>query len=365
MTIALGALIGLFVGLALGFATRRARLCTFGAIEDAIEGGDYRRLKIFGLALAIALLGTQALILSGVMTSGETMHVPMRSPLLAIALGSVMFGVGMALVGTCAFGSLIRLGSGDLRSLIVILVFGSAAFATLRGILAPVRLDIIEPISASMPGGSPAGLIEIAEGLTGGRLRLAITLAVASILIVPILRDRRLHKVPRLLTAGVFLGLGVVLGWIATAVLVDDFETKRIQSLTFVSPVARGIFATIMGGREWLDFGSMSAIGVILGAFVSAKAADEFRWEAFDDHYEMKRHLLGAVLMGVGGVLTGGCTIGQGLSAGSLLAVSWPLAVLGIFAGARIGIAILVEGSPRFMLADLWQRIIAVFPERR
>ena len=104
---------------------------------------------------------------------------------------------------------------------------------------------------------------------------------------------------------------------------------------------------------EWLDFGTMASVGVVLGALASALAAREFRWEAFDDHHEMKRHISGAVLMGVGGVLAGGCTIGQGLTAGSLLAVSFPIALLGILIGARIGIAILLEGSPGLALSRL------------
>jgi uncharacterized protein len=355
---------GLAVGMAIGFATRRAKLCTFGAIEDAIEGGDYRRFKILGLALAIAILGTQGLILAGYMSPSETLHVPMRSPIFSIMLGSVMFGFGMALVGTCAFGSLIKVGSGDLRSLIVILVFGTAAFATLRGIFVPIRLNWIEPISVTMPGGNLAGLVEIAEGLTGLDLRLIMSLLVSGILIALVFREKRLHRARRLLLAGVVLGAGVVIGWIMTVVLVDEFEPKRVQSLTFVSPVARGIFATIMGGNEWLDFSAMSAIGVILGASISAKKADEFRWEAFDDHYEMKRHLLGAILIGIGGVLAGGCTIGQGISAGSLLAVSAPIAIMGMIIGARFGIAILVEGSSRYLFRDILRRLQALFHMR-
>jgi len=364
MTPSLSALFGLLAGLALGYTTRRARLCTFGAIEDAIEGGNFRRLKIFGLALAIALLGTQSLILFGLMDAAQTLHVPLRSPVVAILLGAVLFGLGMALVGTCAYGSLIRLGSGDLRSLIVILIFGAAAFATLRGVLAPLRLDWMEPLAFPMPGGHPSGLIEVMEGLSGLKLRLPVTLLLAGLFIALVIKDKRLHKASRLLLAGITLGLCVVLGWLVTAVFMDDFDARRVQSLTFVSPVARGMFATLMGGFEWVDFSAMSAIGVVFGSYLSAISAGEFRWEAFDDHYEMKRHLTGAVLMGVGGVLAGGCTIGQGLSAGSLLAMSWPIALLGIIIGARLGISLLVEGSMRFAFSGLWAQILARLTQR-
>lgn len=350
-------LAGLFTGILLGFLVRRARLCTFGAIEDGLAGGDWRRMKIFGLALAAALIGTQALAAAGLLEPTGSPYLPLRTAWLGIAAGGVMFGLGMALVGTCGFGSLVRLGGGDLRAFVVILTYAAAAYAVLRGLLAPVRIGIVEAVSIPMPGGNAAGAAEIAEGLSGWPLRLPLALIPAIVLLWIALSDPRVRQARRLLAAGLALGLGVVAGWVVTGVLIDDFAPPRVQSLTFVAPVARGIFAIVLGGTEWFDFGVLSVAGVIIGAFMAARAADEFRWEAFDDHYEMRRHLLGAVLMGAGGVLAGGCTIGQGLTAGSLMAVSWPIAIAGIVVGARIGIAILVEGSARFWLADLWARI--------
>jgi hypothetical protein len=349
-------LAGLAIGIVLGYLVRRARLCSFGAIEDALAGGDYRRLKAFGLALAVALAGTQFMIATGLLAATETSYAPSRSAILSIAIGGVMFGLGMALVGTCGFGSLVRLGGGDLRAFVVILTYAAAAYAWLRGVLAPFRVGVVETFSIAMPGGHPAGFIETAEGLTGLPLRVPIICAIVGVLIWLVVIDRRLRKAPRLLAAGVALGLGVVAGWAVTGVLVDEFAAVRVQSLTFVAPVARGVFSVVLGGPDWLDFGVMSVAGVVVGAFGAVRAADEFRWEAFDDHHEMRRHLAGAVLMGSGGVLAGGCTIGQGLSAGSVLAVSWPIAVAGILVGARIGIAILVEGTPRHLIRELWSR---------
>jgi uncharacterized protein len=350
-------LLGFLIGAALGFLVRRARLCSFGAIEDALEGGDFRRMKVFGLAFALALAGTQTLIMTGLLSPVETPYIPTRSAILSIAIGSVMFGLGMALVGTCGFGSLVRLGAGDLRAFVVILTYAAAAYALLRGILAPLRIGVIEQAAVAMPGGHPAGIIETAEGLSGLPLRTVVTLIIVALLIWIAVRDQRLRKAPRLLAAGVALGLGVVAGWVVTAVVADEFTTLRVQSLTFVAPVARGVFSVVLGGPDLVDFGVMTVLGVAIGSFLSARLQDEFRWEAFDDHYEMRRHLLGAILMGSGGVLAGGCTIGQGLSAGSVLAVSWPIALCGILVGARLGIAILVEGSARYLIRDLWSRV--------
>jgi uncharacterized protein len=340
------AVVGLIVGLLAGFMTRQARLCTFGALEDALEGNDWRRLKVFGLALGLALLGTQALVLSGWLVPTDTTYLPQRMALPGILVGGVLFGLGMAMVGTCGFGSLIRFGSGDLRGFVVILTLAAFAYATLRGIFSPLRINLVERVSFSLPGGHPAGAIELLEGLSGTPLRLGVAALGGLALIGIALKDRRLRKAPRLMAAGVTLGICTVLGWVATGLMQDAFATLRVQSLTFVAPVARGVFGLVMGGSDWVDFGTMSVAGVVMGAFLSAKLSDEFHWEAFDDPREMRRHLAGAMLMGTGGILAGGCTIGQGLTAASLMALSAPVALIGMVVGARLGIAILVEGSP-------------------
>lgn len=349
-------LAGLAAGLVIGFMVRRARLCSFGAIEDALGGGDFRRLRVFVLALAVAIAGTQMMIAVSGFSAQETSYVPQRLAWLSIFSGAVMFGIGMALVGTCGFGCLVRLGGGDLRAFVVILTFAAAAYALLRGALAPLRVGVLESISVPMPGGHPAGLIELIEGLTGFKARLLLSAVMVLSLGLFVFRDRRLLKAPRLMSAGIALGLAVCVGWLFTGVIADDFASHRVQSLTFVAPVARGVFSIVLGGVEWLEFSTMSVPGVIIGSLIAARRADEFHWEAFDDHHEMRRHLAGAILMGAGGVLAGGCTIGQGVAAGSLLALSWPLAMAGILIGARIGMAILVEGSVRYWLADLWGR---------
>lgn len=332
--------LGLGIGVIVGFFVRRARLCSFGAVESALIGGDWRRMKVFALSLGIALAGTQLLIAVGWLDPLRTTYVASRFAWLSIALGALMFGFGMALVGTCAFGSLIRLGGGDLRSLVVLIVFGAVGYSVLRGALASLRITTIEQVALALPDHRPAML----SGQITGGWGLAIVLAV--VLAGLAISERRLWKAPRLVTAGVVLGLGVVAGWLVTAPAVDDFTApSRVQSLTYVAPVARALFGVILGGPGWLDFGVVNVMGVPIGAWLAARLAREFHWEAFDDAREMRRHLLGAVLMGVGGILAGGCTIGQGLTAGSLTAASWLLAVPGVMLGARLGIAFLVEGS--------------------
>ena len=340
-------LTGLLGGFLIGALVQRSRLCTFGAMEDALMGQDWRRMKVFGLALGIALLITQALILTGNLDANRVTYLPARLPIVGLVLGGVMFGIGIALVGTCGFGSLVRLGTGDLRALVVVIVFGALAYAALRGILSGFRIGIIERWAIPMPGEIQSDFAVLLTWMTSFPVRMLLSGTIALGLIGLALADKRLRRAKRLLTAGAALGLVTGLGWAATGWWSDPFDLhQRPQSLTFVAPIARALFGVLAGQDQISDFGIASVIGVILGAFAASLVAREFRWEAYDDHHEMRRHLTGAALMGLGGVFAGGCTIGQGLSAGSLLAISMPVALASMLLGARIGIAI-VMGDAR------------------
>jgi hypothetical protein len=174
------------------------------------------------------------------------------------------------------------------------------------------------------------------------------------------MREPRLRRTPRLLAAGVVLGLLVTAGWMLTSLLHDEFSgPARPQSLTFVSTVGKTVFAGLLNAQAFADFGVGSVFGTVLGAYLGAVFAREFRWEAFDDDREMRRHLVGAGLMGVGGILAGGCTIGQGITAGSMLALSWPVSVIGIIAGARLGIAFLMDETPRGLISRNVSRLFS------
>ncbi len=349
---------GFAIGATAGFAVRHAKLCSFGAIEDALMGGDSRRLRVFGLALGIAILGTQALIIGGFLDPEQTTYASPALPLAAILIGSVMFGTGMAMVGTCGFGSLIRLGAGDLRSLIVILVLGATAYATLRGVFAGFRIGVLEGWSVAMPEGVRSDMASLSSRAFGFDARGALALIAGSGLCWLALSDPRLRRARRLLSAGIVLGILTVAGWIITSSLGDDFAgPSRPQSLTFVSTVGKTIYAGLLNVSNFADFGVGSVFGVIAGSWLAAWRAAELRWEAFDDDHEMRRHLSGAALMGVGGILAGGCTIGQGITAGSMLALSWPFAVGGMVFGARLGIAVLVDGSPREIIQRGWANL--------
>ncbi|MBR0839928.1 YeeE/YedE family protein [Bradyrhizobium liaoningense] len=335
---------GLAAGAVLGIAGRAGRFCTLAMLEDAFFGSDYRRLKSFALAAAVALLVTQALAAFGIVDLSRSIYLTASIGLGGVIIGGLMFGLGMALVGTCGFGTLVRAGGGDLRAIVVFLVLGLSALATMRGITGMLRVALIEPLSLKLAEGSNQTLTSLLGA--GGAARAILVVTIAAALAFWALADGRLIRSPRLLASGLAVGAAIAFGWFATGWLADDeFDPVRVSSLTFVAPLGDTILyiATFSGAR--LNFGIGSVAGVVTGSFAAAMLARGFRWEACDDARELKRHMIGALLMGVGGILSMGCTIGQGLSAFSTLAVSAPIAMLAIACGAYLGLEFTMTGE--------------------
>ena len=245
---------GGLIGSAVGYAARRGRLCTFGALEDAFVAGNFRRLKVLAIALATALFCVQALVVGGWLAPQSIRYLPQALPWLSMGLGGLMFGFGMALVGTCAFGSLVRLGSGDLRSLVTIIVYAVAALAIMRGGLVPFRIFVLESQRFAMPGGVQAELPALVSWLAGFKLRLGVAALCGLALVVWALSRKDLFQTPRLLIAGVVLGLGVGAAWLVTGVLVDQVSLIYApEGLGFVGPVANALQALALQSDPVLD----------------------------------------------------------------------------------------------------------------
>ncbi len=330
------------IGSFAGYTARRANLCVFGAIESLLFGADTRHVKALAVGLAIAIAITQGLILAGLLNVETTRYLSTSASGLAVAFGGAVFGLGMALVGTCAFGCLVRLGGGDLRSLVTLLLIGAVAFASLYGTLTGVRLFLAMnlPLLPPIPADLPTALAHAGLRIS----RAWITVIIAGGLLIWALADRRLWAA-RLLPAGAALGAMVAAGWLVTGVLPGKLSVGQSpQSLGFIAPLAKLPFGALYIEQALAAFGTMTAFGVVAGSFLASRIAGNFRWEAFDAHQEMQRHIFGAALMGFGGALAGGCTIGQGFSAGSLLALSWPFAIGGIVLGAWFGTFMLMGG---------------------
>ncbi len=339
---------GFICGFLAGFAAQYGRLCTVGAIEDALVAGDYRRASAWAVSAAVAILLTQAFVFAGTLDLSETHYVLPRMDLLGLIVGGLLFGLGAALIGTCAFGLLVRIGTGDLRALVSAVLLGLAAFAATGGILSPLRLSLAELGGIDTAGLGGKTLTGIASAQFGSAAAVLCALLVPATLLAFGIGNQRLHRKPRLVAASCLMGIAVAGGWLATGVIADPFSVQRPESLTFVAPLGRLILRIMGETLSSTSFGVVSILGVGVGSFSVAVTRGELRWEAFDDQREMRRHLLGALLMGFGGVLARGCTIGQGLTGSSTLSIAAPIAVAAMVVGARFGLTHLIEGRPLF-----------------
>ncbi|MDP4024686.1 YeeE/YedE family protein [Methylobacterium sp. NEAU 140] len=333
------AALGLVLGALLGMVARRGRFCTLGAIEDAVYARDTRRARAWLLATGIAVLGTQLLETGDGLDLARSIYTGPRLDWGALILGGTMFGLGMALVGTCSFGALLRLGGGDLRALLVLLVLGLSAYMAISGITALARVTLTQSLSLDLGAQRLGALL----GLDRNG-RIAVSLVAGAILCIVALTGREFRQSRRLLVGAVVIGCVIVAGWWTNGSAgFDAFETRAVGSFSFARPVGDTLLYAMLASGTTIDFGVASVFGVLLGSFAAARRAGEFHWEAPDDAREVKRHLLGAFLMGTGGVTALGCTIGQGLSGLSTLSVGSMLALGSILVGARAGLYHLVD----------------------
>lgn len=346
---------GLVCGYIAGLAAQFGRLCTFAAIEDAVVAGDLRRARVWALAVAVAIAITQTLRALQLLDLQGNPYAYARLEISGLIAGATLFGIGMSLVGTCGFGALVRLGTGDLRALVAALVLGIVAFAATGGLLSSPRiwLSTLFTIDTGHFGGPT--FRSIARTYLGPLWASLPAILIPIALMTFAFGSLRFLRRLRLIAASVMIGAAVAGGWVVTGSLADPFAAPRPESLSFVAPLGR-IVLTAMGQTvSHTEFAIASVVGVVLGSLTIAFFRDDLRWEAFDDQREMRRYLLGAALMGFGGVLARGCTIGQGMSAASTMALSAPIAVLFMVLGARLGLFYLIEG--RSILAGrIWSK---------
>lgn len=345
------AIAAFIVGLVFGATAQRTNFCTMGGISDHVLMGDGRRLRAWVLATAVALIGTQILSFAGYIDLSKSIYLTTNFGWLGAIGGGLVFGFGMTMTGGCPSRTLVRLGGGNLKSLVVALVLGITAYMTLRGLFAPARVAVENAsnidLSARGFGDQSLGhLLAAAFGLNGRLVEALVAIVLAAGLLIYCFKDEAFRKSPGDLTAGVVIGLMVVAGWAVTGILgFDDFEPTQLASMTLIAPTANALQYLMTYTGASLDFGIASVGGVLAGSFISAVASGEFRIEAFTEAGDMIRHIIGAVMMGVGGVLALGCTIGQGVTGVSTLAVGSLMAWAAIMAGGYFGIKYLEEGT--------------------
>ena len=337
-------------GIAFGAIAQRTNFCTMGALSDILFLENYNRMRAWLLAMAVAIAGSQMLDAAGLVDLGKSIYLAPNLGWLGGIAGGLMFGFGMTLAGGCGSRTLVRLGAGNLKSLIVFIVLGLFAYMTLRGLTGALRVATVETASIDLKraGLATQGLPEIA-GKLGIALATART-AIAGIAVAALgwycFKDAAFRASPRDVVAGIGIGLLVVAGWAITGIVGnDDFEPAQLASFTFVAPIGDALVYAITWSGAKINFGIAGVLGVVVGAFLAARASGEFRVESFNDKGDLLRHLSGAALMGAGGVTALGCTIGQGITGLSTLAAGSVIAILAILAGGVLGLRYLEEGT--------------------
>lgn len=315
---------GLLVGALFGVFAQTTRFC----LRRAIAGNLSERRSaggVWAMALLSALIGTQLILVYSPVSLADHRFMSAQIPVLALLTGGLMFGIGMVMTRGCISRLTVLTGSGNLRALTVLLLFAVVAHATLKGVLAPLRIWIGGFTWDSPAGGSLASL-------PGGQWLYAALICALLFLII-----WRSQASKALLFGGAMLGLLVPLTWWGTGwLLLDDFDPIPLENLSFTLPHTQLAFWTMTSSAVPASFGVGLIGGVVLASLVMHLLRGQFLWQSFGTARQTGRYLAGGSLMAVGGVLAGGCTVGAGLSGVSTLSLSAIMALLSILLGACI-----------------------------
>ena len=337
------AMLSFLIGVVFGAVVNKTNFCTMGAVSDWVNMGNKDRLRAWFLAIGISILATQTMQLKGIIDVSEAIYLTPNFGWLGYLLGGFVFGVGMTLASGCGQRTLVRVGGGNLKSLVVMMLLGLTAYMTMRGLLALVRVNAIEVtnINLAAKGIADQGigtLISSTLGLENSTLSSrVIAVLLGGGLVVYAFFGKEFRRSFDNILAGVVIGLIIPLGWYVTGVVgFDDFEPMRLESYTFIAPTGQGLMYLMTFTGSTINFGIAAVFGVILGSFLYVIATGKFRLETFTDRSDMLRHMLGGVFMGFGGVLALGCTIGQGITGMSTLALGSLLALISIIFGSAL-----------------------------
>lgn len=337
------AICGFCIALVFGFVGNKTHFCTMGAISDVINMGSRGRLSAWFLGIGIAILGVQFLRVQGFISLGESMYLSTTFLYLSYVLGGFIFGIGMTLAAGCGQRNLVRVGGGNLKSLVVVLVLGVTAYMTLRGVLALIRINYIYKANLDLNdfGMQSQALSQGVSALTGisdgSTLQTVLALVIGVGFIVYAVRNKEFRSNLDNILAGVVIGGCVIAAWFVTGYIgQDDFDPISPQGLTFIGPTGNTISYLMTYTGAQINFGIAVTFGMIIGSFIYAVISRTFRIETFSNKSEMVGHLLGAVMMGFGGVLSFGCTIGQGVTGMSTLAIGSFITLLMIVFGSAL-----------------------------
>lgn len=338
----------------MGLAMSRSDFCTMGAVSDVVNLGDWTRLRMWVGAIGVAILGTQMLAHAGLIDLSRSLYTAPRLVWLSHLTGGLMFGFGMVLASGCGTKTLLRIGTGNLKSLVVFIVIGLTAYMTLKGLTAVWRTQTVDTLALSLSVGQDLPrLIAGTDTAQAHRLHLWLGLPIGAAALSWALSSREV-RAPRPLLGVLAVGLGVVAVWFVSGQLgfvPEDPNTleerfvgthsNRLESLSFVAPIAHSLELLMFWSDQsrTLTLGVASVLGIACGSLAHALLTRSFRWEGFRTAEDTANHLIGATLMGVGGITGLGCTLGQGVSGLSTLAmgsfITFAALILGALAGLR------------------------------
>jgi hypothetical protein len=338
-----------------GLVANKTNFCTMGALSDVVNMGHWGRMRMWLLAIAVAVFGAAVLSYTGQVDLSKAVTQRPTLSWLSLLVGGLTFGVGMTLAGGCANKNLVRVGGGSVRSVVVLVFMGIAAYMTMKGLFGQWRAALLDPVAINLGewGWKDQSLATAVARATGLDAKAALMLA-ASVtalgLVAFTLKDRRFRSNTTQVGGALVIGALIVGGWYLSGHLGfgENPETlehvyfatnsRTVESMSFVGPVAYSLELLMLWTDKSLHvtFGIATVIGVVLGSAAYALASKRFRWEGFASFGDLRNQLAGALLMGFGGVTALGCTIGQGLTGISTLALGSFIAVAGIIIGSVV-----------------------------
>lgn len=344
---------GFLLAFVFGAVANKTNFCTMGAISDVVNMAHWGRMRMWLLTIAVAVVGANLLYYFGLIDLSKSVYQRPTLAWLSLLLGGTLFGIGMTIAAGCTNKNLVRVGGGSVRSLVVLVFLAISAYMTLKGLFGQWRVSYLDPVTLDLGrwGLTNQSLPALLAKLTGMPEKTALlgtTFLLGIGLMLFVFKDKRFRGNLSHVLGSVVLGLLVVAAWYLTGNLghgenPETLETvyfatntRTIESLSFVAPTAYSLELLML----WTDksmlvtFGIATVIGVVLGSFAYAIGSRTFRWEGFASLDDLRTQLFGAVLMGFGGVTATGCTIGQGLSGISTLALGSFIALAGIVGGA-------------------------------
>jgi uncharacterized membrane protein YedE/YeeE len=329
---------GLVIGLVYGSVGLLSGFCMMSGLRGWWAQGDGRLVRTYALAMGVAIAATQLLAAVGLVDLGKSIYLQPSFSAPLMFFGGLLFGYGMVLSNGCGSRALVLLGRGNLRSFVVVIVLGIVAEMTLKGLIAPARIAMVGVSQTTATLTSLPALLS-AVGLGEISARMLAASLISAVLIIFAFAHEPVRRSPGQIAAGVAVGIVIAAGWFATGYLgADDFNPTPVTSLTFIAPIADALQYVMLSTGSTLNFGIATVGGVFAGSLLTALATGRFHWEGYQSPRHMLRSAGGAALMGAGGVMAFGCSVGQGLTGLSTLALASFVAVAGILLGTAAGL---------------------------